>query len=190
MWLEVWTFFLSLSRFLYNSIVPCTYGELLAANTIDHQQYLGKWYFKAAVSHREDDIRMFRSLDNLWFTMEKITNDTLLLTGHSRIADDCVKQTWTYRIHPDRDDMEVEGKPKRRNLLWSGKWANCPECIILQEIEPPLSPTDSEDSLARFMLYARQNDVSPDVVRTFLENAACDDMKESVTPPQEKEFCT
>lgn len=47
----------------------------------------------------------------------------------------------------------VSGKPGRRSLLWSGRWADCGECIILQEIEPPLSPSDSEDSLNRFLLY-------------------------------------
>lgn len=47
------------------------------------------------------------------------------------------------------------GRTQRRNLLWSGKWANCPECVIFQEVEPPLSPTDSEDSLNRLMLYGK-----------------------------------
>lgn len=47
----------------------------------------------------------------------------------------------------------ISGKPSRRSLLWSGRWADCGECIILQEIEPPLSPSDSEDSLNRFLLY-------------------------------------
>ncbi|TKS82488.1 hypothetical protein D9C73_016597 [Collichthys lucidus] len=81
---------------------------------------------------------------------------------------------------------EGAGKAERRNLLWSGKWANCPECIIFQEIEPPLKPTDTVDSIDRFMLYARKSDVDSEVVTTFLKNAACHNKLATVQPPQEK----
>ncbi|XP_059195654.1 apolipoprotein M [Centropristis striata] len=185
MWVKALFYFL----YLYQALVPCSVPEQLPVNTIDRQQYLGKWYFKAAVSHREADIQKFKALDNLWFTMEEPVNATLLLTGHMRIGDDCINETWTYRIHPERDDMELEGRPTRRNLLWSGKWVNCPECIILQEIEPPLKETDSEDSLSRFMLYARQSDVDSKVVTAFLKNYACQNVLQSVQLSQEKEFC-
>lgn len=47
------------------------------------------------------------------------------------------------------------GRLQRRNPLLSGKWVNCPECIIFQEVEPPLGPTDSEDSINRLMLYSK-----------------------------------
>lgn len=47
------------------------------------------------------------------------------------------------------------GKPQRRSLLWSGKWANCTDCIIVQEVEPPLNSTGTEDSLNRHMLYGK-----------------------------------
>ncbi|XP_065813966.1 apolipoprotein M [Labrus bergylta] len=129
-------------------------------------QYLGKWYFKAAVSYREADIQIFRELDNVWYNMEQTAEDTLLLTGHMHII-------------PSR-------KKERRNLLWTGKWANCPECIIVQEIEPPLHETDSEDSLGRHMLYSRQRYVNSEVVKTFLQNAACQNMVKSVQRPQQK----
>ncbi|XP_034553453.1 apolipoprotein M, partial [Notolabrus celidotus] len=151
--------------------------------------FLGTWYLKAAVSHREVDVQSFRAIDSIWFTVEETTKDTLLLTGHMRLGDNCTNQTWTYYIHPDRDDLELEGKKERRTLLWSGKWANCAECIILQEIEPPLHETDSEDSLSRHMLYSRQREVDPEMVTTFLKNAACHNMTISVQPPQKKEFC-
>nr|XP_046254619.1 apolipoprotein M [Scatophagus argus] len=190
MWNEMLSCFLSLYSLLYQVIVPCSFPEQLRVNTVDHQQYLGKWYFKAAVSHREADIQKFKALDSVWFNMEKKANNTLLLTGHMRIEDNCVTQSWTYHIHPDRDDLELEGRTHRRNLLWSGTWANCLDCIVFQETEPPLSPTDSEDSLHRLMLYARQTDGNTDVVTTFLKNAACNNMLASVTLPQEKEFCT
>ncbi|KAM6995276.1 apolipoprotein M [Tautogolabrus adspersus] len=178
MWNKAFAFFCSLYNFLHQAIVPCSFPELLPANTIDRQQYLGKWYFKAAVSHREADIQRFRKLDDVWFNMEEIANDTLLLTGHMRMGDNCFNETWTYHIHPDREDLELQGKKERRSLLWTGKWANCPECIIFQEIEPPLHETDSEDSLSRHMLYSRQRDVNSEVVKTFLQNAACHNMTE------------
>lgn len=71
----------------------------------------------------------------------------------------------------------VSGKPSRRSLLWSGRWADCGECIILQEIEPPLSPSDSEDSLNRFLLYGETRLLStacPSAVnvRALLQRAA------------------
>ncbi|XP_036930380.1 apolipoprotein M [Acanthopagrus latus] len=190
MFKDVLTYVLSLSSFLYQVIVPCSLPEQLFVKTINQEQYLGRWYFQAAVSNREADIQKFRQLDNLWFTLEKTANDTLLLTGHMRMGDDCVNQSWTYHIRPDRDDMILEGRTFRWSLLWSGKWANCPECIILQEKEPPLSPSDSVDSLNRFMLYARQGDVNTAVVSAFVSNAACNNMSVSVTLPQNKEFCT
>ncbi|XP_045901786.1 apolipoprotein M [Micropterus dolomieu] len=187
---EAVSYFLYFYSLLYQAIVPCSVPELFPANTVDRQKFLGKWYFKAAVSHREADIQRFKALDNIWFTMEETGNDTLLLTGHMRIGDNCIKQTWTYSMHPETDDLKVEGRPERRNLLWSGKWVNCSECIIFQEVEPPLSKTDTEDSLNRYMLYARQSDVDPEVVTVFLKNAACHKMLASIRPPQEKEFCT
>ncbi|XP_010747056.2 apolipoprotein M [Larimichthys crocea] len=187
---EMLSYFISLSFLLYHAIFPCSFPEELLVKSVDHQLYLGKWYFKAAVSHREADIQNFKAVDNVWFTLEKTDNDTLLLTGHVRIGDNCVNQTWTYHVRPERDDMELEGKAERRNLLWSGKWANCPECIIFQEIEPPLKPTDTVDSLDRLMLYARQSDVDSEVVTTFLKNAACHNKLATVQPPEEKEFCT
>lgn len=122
--------------------------------------------------------------------MEETANDTLLLTGDMRIGDACVKQTWTYHLHPDRDDMVLEGRPQRRNLLWSGKWANCQDCIVLQEVEPPLNETGTVDSLHRHMLYARCNDVKDELVTAFLKNAACHNMQASVRLSQKKELCT
>nr|QCP69322.1 apolipoprotein M [Lateolabrax maculatus] len=187
---EMLSCFLYFYSLLYQAIVPCSVPELLPVNTVDYQQYLGKWYFKAAVSRREADIHKFKALDNIGFIMEETANDTLLLTGLMRIGDNCMKNTWTYHIRPERDDLELEGRLDRRNLLWSGKWANCPECIIFQEVEPPLNGTGTEDSLNRFMLYARQSDVDSEVVRAFLKNAACHNMLASVTLPQQKEFCT
>ncbi|XP_040900852.1 apolipoprotein M [Toxotes jaculatrix] len=183
------SYFLYLYGLLYQAIVPCSFPELLPVNTVNRQQYLGKWYFKAAVSHREADIQKFKALDNILFSIEETANNTLLLTGFMRMGDNCINKNWTYHLHPEREDMELEGKPERKNLLWTGKWANCANCIIFQEVEPPLKETDTVDSLNRFMLYARQSDVDSEVVTTFLKNSACQNMLASVKLPQSKEFC-
>ncbi|KAM6910173.1 apolipoprotein M [Xenentodon cancila] len=186
---EVWSYFLYLYTLLHQTIVPCAHQQQLLVKSIDRQQYLGKWYFKAAVSHRAADIQMFKGFDNILFTIEEKNNDTLLLTGNMRKGDDCIKQTWTYRLQAGRDDMVLEGRPQRRNLLWSGSWANCSNCIAFQESEPPLRETDVEDSLSRLMLYARQSDANSKLATTFLKNAVCHGLTESVTLPQEKGFC-
>ncbi|XP_047455433.1 apolipoprotein M [Mugil cephalus] len=185
---EAFSYVLYFYSLLHQTVFPCSFPELLPVTSVNRQQYLGKWYFKAAVSHREADIHKFKALDNVVFTMEETGNNTLLLTGHMRIGDDCVKQTWTYHVHTGREDMELEGRPQRKNLLWSGKWAKCQDCIIFQEVEPPLNESGTVDSLNRHMLYARQKD-NAEMVTTFLENAACSNMHASVRPRQEKEFC-
>ncbi|KAM4581052.1 apolipoprotein M [Odontesthes bonariensis] len=174
----------------HTAAVPCAVHEQLLVNDVDHQQFLGTWYFKAAVSSKEAHIEKFKAFDNLIFVMEKTANDALLVTGHMRMGDDCIKQNWTFHIQPDRDDLALEGRPQRRTLLWSGSWANCLDCIVLQEIEPPLKETDTEDSLSRLMLYSRQRDVNSELVTTFLKNSACSGHTKSVKPAQEKEFCT
>lgn len=47
------------------------------------------------------------------------------------------------------------GRPTWKNILWSGKWANCADCIIIQEVEAPLNIGDTEDSMNRYMLYGK-----------------------------------
>ncbi|XP_037532466.1 apolipoprotein M [Nematolebias whitei] len=186
---DAWACLLYLYTVFHQLVVPCSHPEQLLVNSVNRQQYLGKWHFEAAVSRRGADIQKFKVLDSVVFTMEETDNETLVLTGHMRMGDDCMKQTWTYQIQPGRDDLILQGRPQRRNLLWSGTWANCPDCIIFQEVEPPLSESDSEDSLNRYMLYARQKDLDPDVTTTFLKKSACRNLKESVRLPQEKEYC-
>ncbi|KAM4567803.1 apolipoprotein M [Fundulus diaphanus] len=186
---EALSYFLHFYTLVYHIFVPCVDPEQLLVKSVDQHQYLGKWFFKAAVSRREADISKFKMFDNIAFTMEDTADRTLVLTGYMRMGDDCIKHNWTYHIQPGRDDMVLEGRTYRRNLLWNGTWANCQDCIIFQEVEPPLKETDSEDSLNRFMLYARQKDVDSEVVTTFLRNSACHNMKESVRLPHEKEFC-
>nr|XP_019960525.1 PREDICTED: apolipoprotein M isoform X3 [Paralichthys olivaceus] len=142
---EALSYVLYLYGLLYQAIVPCSVPELLPVDTINRQQYLGKWFFLAAVSHREADIQKFKVLDSILFTMEEPANDTLLLSGYMRMGENCKNQTWTYHLHPDRDDLELE---------------------------------------------ARQSDVKPEVVTSFLKNSACHNMLASVRLPQTKEFCT
>ncbi|XP_026228255.1 apolipoprotein M [Anabas testudineus] len=187
---EVLPYFLYVYSLLYQAIMPCSIPEQLPANTVDRQQYLGKWYFKAAVSQKEADIQNFKALDNILFNLEERDTDTLLLTGHIRIGDNCTKKTWTYHLHPEKNDLELEGRPRWKNVLWSGNWANCADCIIVQEEQPPLNKNDPDDSMNRYMLYARQVDVDSGVVTTFLRNAACHNLLATVILPQEKDICT
>ncbi|XP_017295589.1 apolipoprotein M [Kryptolebias marmoratus] len=186
---EAWSYFLYFYTFLHQLMVPCSNPEQLLVNSDNWQQYLGRWHFQAAVSRRDADIHKFKALDSVVFTIEDAANDTLVLTGHMRMGDNCLKQIWTYHIQPGSEDLLLEGRPQRRNLLWSGTWAACSDCIIFQEVEPPLRETDSEDSLNRYMLYARQKDVNSNVMTTFFKNSACRNLKESVRLAQEKEFC-
>ncbi|MED6243901.1 hypothetical protein ATANTOWER_029661 [Ataeniobius toweri] len=65
--------------------VPCPHPEQLLVNSINRHQYLGKWFFKAAVSNREADISKFKMFDNIVFTMEDTANTTLVLTGNMRM---------------------------------------------------------------------------------------------------------
>ncbi|XP_063734741.1 LOW QUALITY PROTEIN: apolipoprotein M [Eleginops maclovinus] len=190
MLVTVLSYFLCSYGLLYHAFVPCSVPEQLRAHTVNHQQFLGKWFLKATVGRRETDILKFKDLDSMWISMEEPVNDTLLVTGKMRIGDDCITQTWTYHIFPDRDDVVLEGLPKRRTPLWSGKWANCSDCLIIQEVEPPLKETDTEDSLNRYLLHMRQSDNNPEVVKAFQNNLACHNKSTIFILPQEKEFCT
>ncbi|XP_043974323.1 apolipoprotein M [Gambusia affinis] len=189
MFSEVWLYLLYFHAFVQQIFAPCKYREQLAVNSLDLHQFAGKWFFKAAVSLRDSDINKFRMFDNIVFTIQDTSNSTLVLTGSMRMGDACIKKNWTYHVQPGRDDLLLEGRPQRRNLLWSGMWANCSDCIVFQELEPPLNETDSEDSLNRFLLYSRQKDVDSEMLTTFLRNSACNGLTASVTLPHEKEFC-
>uniref|UniRef100_A0A8C9X6N2 Uncharacterized protein n=1 Tax=Sander lucioperca TaxID=283035 RepID=A0A8C9X6N2_SANLU len=76
---KAWSYFLYLYGLFYQVFAPCSVHQLLP--------YLGKRYFKA----------------------EELANDALLLIGYLHIGDDCTKQTWTYGLHPERDDMKLQG---------------------------------------------------------------------------------
>ncbi|KAM4601357.1 apolipoprotein M [Polymixia lowei] len=187
---EVLSLFVYVYGLLSQALGPCSHPTLVPSSSLDTQQYLGKWYFVAAVSRNEAEVQMFREMDSTVFTLEKTpVNGTLLLIGAMRIGDKCIKQTWTYNIHPEKEELELEGRPSRRSLLWDGDWLNCSECIVLQEVEPPHNETEEEDSLNRYMLYARRSDVDPSVVKTFQMKSACEKMTAFVTLPQEKELC-
>ncbi|XP_029928063.1 apolipoprotein M [Myripristis murdjan] len=187
---KLWSFLLCVYGLVHQALVPCPAPDLLPANSLNTQQYLGKWYFIAAVGFRDADIHMFRGMDSSVFSVEETSvKDTLQMTADMRVGDLCLKQTWTYYVRPERDDLEVEGRPTRRTLIWSGKWVGCPQCIILQEIEPPRSETEAVDSLSRHLLYARQSDVDPTVVAAFQENSACNNLTAFVKLPQTKELC-
>uniref|UniRef100_A0A3P9N6G1 Apolipoprotein M n=1 Tax=Poecilia reticulata TaxID=8081 RepID=A0A3P9N6G1_POERE len=185
---DVWRYLLYFHAFVQQIFAPCKNREQLAVNSLDLHQFAGKWFFKAAVSPRDSDIFRFKMFDNIVFTLEDTSNTTLVMTGNMRMGDDCIKRNWTYHVQPGRDDLVLEGRPQRRNLLWSGMWANCRDCIVFQELEPPLKETDSEDSLNRFLLYSRQKDVDSEMLTTFLRDSACNGLTANVTLLHEKGF--
>ena len=49
-------------------------------------KYLGRWYFLAAVSGREEELQMFRMMDSSVFTMQTTAvPQTILLNGDMRM---------------------------------------------------------------------------------------------------------
>ncbi|KAM3614073.1 uncharacterized protein V6R79_009649 [Siganus canaliculatus] len=165
----------------------CSLSEFLPANATDKQQYLGKWYLQVAVGRSEADIQTFRAVDSFWITIEDTDNNTLLLTGHMHIGDNCFNQSFTFKINPDGNGLKMDVRPIRKNLFW--KMSNCSECLIFQEIEPNLrSCTSPEDSLNRILMHGRQGDPDDNVVRTFLNNAAHNNMSTSIILPHNKDL--
>ncbi|XP_062278995.1 apolipoprotein M [Scomber scombrus] len=169
--------------------VPCPHPEQLRSNNIDIQQFLGKWYFQLAVSHKEAHIGEYNAIDSFVITAEETAQKMLLLTGHVRKGDTCTNQTWTYRIRPESNDFELEGRPQRWTLLWESDSKHCKDCIRIQEIEPPLDSTGSEDSLGRHLVFARKKKDDSEIT-PILESLACHGLKYYVKPDQKKEFCT
>ncbi|KAG7276558.1 hypothetical protein CRUP_019608 [Coryphaenoides rupestris] len=172
---------------LWSAVVqPCPDYSPLSAGSLNAKQYLGRWYFSAAVSAVEEELQMFRLMDNTVFNLQPLTPSdphTLLLTGDMRIGDSCARATWTYNILSSRDDMQLQGRPQRQTFLRAGAQLNCSDCIILQEVEP--APT----TLNRYMLYGRQQAVPEDVIEDFRKMFACHKMSSFVRLPQNKSLC-
>ncbi|CAL8248326.1 unnamed protein product [Lota lota] len=164
---------------------PCPNYTTLSAGSLNPKEYLGRWYFSAAVSGREEELQMFRMMDSSVFTLQTTSDPhTILLNGDMRIGENCKRATWTYNTLLGRDDMQQQGRPQRRTFLWSGAQLNCSDCIILQEVEPAPS------ALNRYMLYGRQRVVPEDVIEDFQEMFACHSITAFVRLPQNQELCS
>ncbi|KAK0155543.1 Apolipoprotein M [Merluccius polli] len=168
---------------LWSAVIqPCPNYTPLSVGSLSAKQYLGRWYFSAAVSRREEDLQLFRKMDSTVFTLQTTASDpdTLLLTGDMRIGQNCVRASWTYNIISGRDDMQLQGRPDRQTFLRSGAQLNCSDCIILQEVEPALN---------RYMLYGRQQVIPEDVIEDFREMFTCHRVNSFVRLPQNKGLC-
>ncbi|XP_018596239.1 apolipoprotein M isoform X2 [Scleropages formosus] len=169
------------------SLWPCSLPEILSTSSVNTKQYLGSWYFIAAVGVRESDVAMYKSMDNtVALLQEAIDANTLLLMGAIRVEDYCLKKNWTYHIRQGRKDLELEGRPERHSWVWSGQWLNCTDCILFQELEPEL---EGNTPLNRVLLYARNTSVSTELVRDFQAKTSCLGMKNFLIMPQEREYC-
>ncbi|KAJ8341983.1 hypothetical protein SKAU_G00319110, partial [Synaphobranchus kaupii] len=171
---------------LFQSLWPCPSPQLLSLHHLNTQQYVGTWYFIAAVGNRQSDISQFTSMDSTVFDLQRAKeNGTLVITGAIRIGDSCSSKVWMYHVDPDKDYLVAEGWPNRRTLLWSGEWLNCPDCVMLQETDLG----EIEDETNRILLYARNGSLSDSVVKDFQSKWSCLGMSEIFSLPQEKEYC-
>ncbi|KAG7457524.1 hypothetical protein MATL_G00228160 [Megalops atlanticus] len=178
--------FVTYVYWLFQSLFPCTPPQLLPTSHLNTQQYLGTWYFVAAVGGRQSDIGAFTPMDSTVFDLQEAKKtSTLRLTGAIRVGDVCVTRVWTYHLHPEKDYLEVEGRPNRRTVLWSGQWLSCSDCILLQETDRG----EVQDEMNRVMLYARNGSLSTDIVKDFQAKMSCLGIKEFLSLPQKREYC-
>ncbi|XP_059921359.1 apolipoprotein M [Gadus macrocephalus] len=162
---------------------PCPNYTALSADSLNPKEYLGRWYFLAAVSGGEDELQMFRMMDSSVFTMQTTAvPQTILLNGDMRIGQNCKRASWTYNILSGRDDLQLQGRPQRQTFLRAGEQHNCSDCIVLQEVEPA--------ALNRYMLYGREKVVPEDVIKDFQEIFACQGMTAFFRLPQTQELCS
>ncbi|CAL8261718.1 unnamed protein product [Boreogadus saida] len=164
---------------------PCPTYTALSVDSVNPEEYLGRWYFLAAVSGREEDLQMFRMMDSSVFTMQTAAvPQTVLLNGDMRIGQNCTRASWTYNILPGRDDLQLQGRPQLQTFLRAGEHHNCSDCIVLQEVEP------APATLNRYMLYGREKAVPEDVIKDFREIFACQGKTAFFRLPQTQELCS
>ncbi|KAL4646831.1 apolipoprotein M isoform X1 [Arapaima gigas] len=184
---KIWTFLLYVSGLLLDSLWPCSPPEILSTSSVNTKQYMGTWYFIAAVGVRDSDVAMYQPMDSTVAVLqEAVDANTLLLMGAFRVGDHCLKKNWTYHISEGRNDLELEGRPERRSWVWSGQWLNCSNCIFFQELE---SAVEGKAPLNRVLLYARNSSIRTDLVSEFQTKTSCLGMKKFLTLPQEREYC-
>ncbi|XP_061111536.1 apolipoprotein M isoform X2 [Conger conger] len=185
MFVELWSLILT-AYGLFWSLLPCSPPEVLSVHDVNTQQYVGTWYFITAAGSRVSDISQFTSMDSTVFNLQETReNGTLLLTGAIRIGDSCLSRMWIYHLDANKDYLDLEGHPDRRTSLWSGKWLNCPTCVLL--LEKDLGHIN--DNMSRVMLYARNGSLSASVVNDFRSKMSCLGVTEFYSLPQEREYC-
>ncbi|XP_059921200.1 apolipoprotein M-like [Gadus macrocephalus] len=164
---------------------PCPTYTALSVDSLNPEEYLGRWYFSAAVSGREEELQWFRMMDSSVFTMQKTAvPQTLLLNGDIRIGNNCIRSSMTYKVLSGRNDVELEGRPQRKTFFWGGAQHNDSDYIIVQETEPAPAALDV------YMLYGRKKVLPDDVIKDFQEILACQGMTAFFRLPQTQELCS
>ncbi|KAJ8367674.1 hypothetical protein AAFF_G00313740 [Aldrovandia affinis] len=174
---------------LFQGLWPCPGPQQLSVNHLASQRYQGTWYFIAAAGRRPSDIQQFTEMDNSVYHLQEATEDgTILLTGAYSLGHEsprCFTQAWTYHLLPDKEYLDLEGHPDRRTIFWSGEWLNCPDCIMMNELDLG----EVEDKLSRIMLYARNSSLSSDIVQDFQSKWTCLGVKDFLILPRRREYC-
>ncbi|CAL8336708.1 unnamed protein product [Gadus morhua 'NCC'] len=164
---------------------PCPTYTALSADSLNPDEYLGRWYFSAAVSGREGELQWFRMMDSSVYTMQTTAvPQTILLNGDIRIGNNCMRSSMTYQVLSGRDGLQLEGRPQRQTFLWVGAQHNDSDYIIMQETEP------APDAFDVYMLYGRKKVLPDDVIKDFQETFACQGMTAFVRLPQTQELCS
>ncbi|CAL8261700.1 unnamed protein product [Boreogadus saida] len=164
---------------------PCPTYTALSIDSLNPEEYRGRWYFSAAVSGREEELQWFRMMDSSVFNLQTTAvPQTVLLNGDIRIGNNCMRSSTTYTVLPGRNYVEVEGQPQRQTFLWGGAQHNESDYIIVQATDPAPATLDV------YMLYGRVKVLPDDVIKDFREIFACQGKTAFVRLPQTQELCS
>ncbi|XP_066516187.1 apolipoprotein M [Hoplias malabaricus] len=163
-------------------LVPCLPpAPLSSQGLLTNDKYMGKWYFIGVASWDEEDIAVYKPIDNSIAELHKGANDSVIMTAAINEAEECKIMSWTYKIDPDLDPLMEEGD--RLGLAFDGKWVNCPSCLLLLKL-------DTENAFLRIMLFSRSQEGRAELVEKFKSRMECLLIFDQfVIPQQTKEFC-
>ncbi|XP_076833310.1 uncharacterized protein LOC143478227 [Brachyhypopomus gauderio] len=162
-------------------LMPCLPPVPLSTEVLTTDQYLGKWYYVGVASWDKEDIEVFKEVDNSVVNLKMSAKDILTMVVALGEGDECNIKAWDYKIYPNLDPIMEEGD--NYGVIWDGMWINCSSCLILGKYHP-------SDAFIRFLLFARTEEVSDEVVENFKEKIGCFSVfNEFLIAPRTKEFC-
>ncbi|KAK2900635.1 hypothetical protein Q8A67_008750 [Cirrhinus molitorella] len=162
-------------------MVPCLPPAPLSTAVINTDEYMGSWYFVAAASWDEDDLKSFKTTDSSVLHIQKGTNDTLTVTESSRVGDQCHKSTWSYFTLSATDPFLFRTDFDTLALIWDGKLVNCSSCIIILFVD------ENEETSA--MLFNRNEKTSDEVIQEFKSRMECVLMEDFLKAPLKTGYC-